>query len=100
MRADILSKQANKIKTSRGLDVMAEFNGNEETKAKVLSGEWDFYDVAESMSAKPAKAKVPAPMRSPNGASGAERSTIATMSDEQFDRLDRKISEGARYTVK
>lgn len=100
VRADILSKQANKIKTSRGLDVMAEFNGNEETKAKVLSGEWDFYDVAESMSTKPAKAKAPAPMRSPNGASGAERSTIANMSDEQFDRFDHKISEGARYTVK
>lgn len=96
-RADLLAKQADKIK-AKGLDVMAEFNGNEDVKNKVLSGEWDFYDVAEAMQ-KPKK-KAPAPMRSPNGASGAERSTIASMSDEQFERLERKISEGARYNLK
>jgi len=97
-RADILARQAQKIKATRGLDVMAEFNGSEEVKEKIISGEWDFYDVAESM--KRPKQKAPVPMRSPNGASGSEKSTIASMSDEQFDRLDRKISEGARYNLK
>ena len=92
-----LARQAQKIKANQGLDVMAAFNGSEEIKEKIISGEWDFYDVAEAMR-KP-RQRAPAPMRSPNGASGSERSTIATMSDEQFDRLDRKIAEGARYNL-
>lgn len=97
-RANILANQAKRIKDSKGVDVMAEFNGNEDVKEKVISGEWDFYDVAEYMN-KP-KRKAPAPMRSPNGASGSERSTIASMSDDQFDRLEKRISEGARYNLK
>ena len=97
VRADMLARQAQKIKANQGLDVMAAFNENEDIKNKIISGEWDFYDVAEAMR-KP-RQRAPAPMRSPNGASGSERSTIATMSDEQFDRLDRKIAEGARYNL-
>ena len=99
-RADILAKQAQKIKSSQGLDVMSVFDGDEEVKAKIISGEWDFYDVAEAMKNQPARKKASVPMRSPNGASGAEKSTIASMSDEQFDRLDRKIAEGARYNLR
>lgn len=99
-RADILAKQAEKLKAKRGLDVMAEFNANEETRQKVVSGEWDFYDVADEMDASQQRRKsTPAPMRSPNGASGSEKSSIATMTDEQFKRLERNISGGKRYSV-
>jgi hypothetical protein len=38
-------------------------------------------------------------MRSSNGASGAEKSTIASMTDEQFDRLNKRLEEGARFKV-
>jgi len=97
--ADFLARQAQKIKQNKGIDVMAEFNNNEETRQKVLSGEWDFYDVADSMQEKQARKKAPAPMRSSNGASGAEKSTIASMTDEQFDRLNKRLEEGARFKV-
>jgi hypothetical protein len=99
IRADMLARQAQKVKTVKGVDVMAEFNRNEETREKVLSGEWDFYDVAEAMQTQKAHRKAPAPMRSSNGASGAEKSTIASMTDEQFDRLNKRLEEGARFKV-
>lgn len=99
IRADMLARQAQKVKTVKGVDVMAEFNRNEETREKVLSGEWDFYDVAEAMQAQQSRRKAPAPMRSSNGASGAEKSTIASMTDEQFDRLNKRLEEGARFKV-
>lgn len=99
-RADFLARQAEKIKAKRGLDVMAEFNSNEETRQKIVSGEWDFYDVAETMDASQQRRRnTPAPMRSPNGASGSERSSIATMTDEQFKRFDQKLDEGRRYSI-
>lgn len=96
-RIDMLQHQADKIKAASGIDVIAEFRGNEETKKKVITGEWDFYDVAEQM--RGGKKKPPAPMRSSNGASGAEKSTIASMTDEQFDRLNKRLEEGARFRV-
>jgi DNA primase len=100
VRADMLAKQAEKLKTKRGLDVMAEFNANDEVRQKVVSGEWDFYDVADSMDASQQhRRSAPAPMRSPNGASGSEKSSIATMTEDQFKRLEKRISEGKRYSV-
>ena len=101
-RIDMLSHQADSIKARRGIDVIAEFNSNPEIKQKVINGEMDFYDVAEQMSSgKPqSRGKPPAPMRSPNGASGAEKSSIASMSKEQFARMEQRIREGARFEVK
>ncbi len=98
-RIDMLRHQADKILSQRNVDVIAEFNDNEETRQKVISGEWDFYDVAESLSEKKAARRAPSPMRSSNGASGAEKSTIASMTDEQFDRLNKRLEEGARFKV-
>lgn len=98
-RIDMLQHQADKIR-QKGIDVIAEFQTNEETKQKVISGEWDFYDVADMLSQRSQKRRTPAPMRSPNGASGAEKSTIASMTDEQFEKLERKIREGARYSLR
>lgn len=98
-RIDLLAHQADRIKASRGIDVMAEFNSNAEIKSKVLSGEMDFYEVAEQMDERPRR-KPPAPTRSPNGASGKNPNAIDTMSDEMFDRMEKRIKEGARYTLK
>lgn len=98
-RIDLLAHQADKIKASRGIDVMAEFNSNAEIKNKVLSGEMDFYEVAEQMAEQPRK-KPPAPTRSPNGASGKNPNAIDSMSDEMFERMENKIKQGARYTLK
>lgn len=97
-RISILQHQADKIKEQRGINVIAEFQTNEDVRQKVVSGEWDFYDVAEEMS-KPKK-KAPAPMRSPNGANGIQATAIWNMTDEQFDKMDKNISNGVRYRLK
>ena len=98
-RIDMLRHQANRIKANGGPDVIAEFQNNEDIKQQVISGEMDFYDVAEHMK-QAKKRRPPAPTRSPNGASGSNPNAIDTMSDEQFDRMERKIKEGARYSLK
>lgn len=97
-RIDMLKHQADRIREQRGIDVISEFQKNEEVKQKIISGEWDFYDLAEEMS-KPKK-KTPAPMRSPNGANGIQATAIWNMTDEQFDKMDQRIHEGARYRLK
>lgn len=97
-RVDLLSHQADRIKEKMGIDVIAEFQKNEDVKQKIVSGEWDFYDLAEEMQ-KPKK-KTPAPMRASNGASGIQATTIWNMTDEQFDKMDQKVKEGARYRLK
>lgn len=96
-RIDMLRHQADRIKESRNIDVIAEFQKNEEAKEKIISGEWDFYDLAEEMS-KPKK-KTPAPMRSSNGANGIQATAIWNMTDEQFEKMDRNIAGGARYKL-
>lgn len=97
----MLKHQANKIRSAGGPDVLAEFRENEEIKQKVIKGEMDFYDVRDYMnSQKTSKKRAPSPMRSPNGASGKNPNAIDTMSDEQFDRMEKRIKEGARYTLK
>ena len=94
-RADLLARQAEKIKANRGLDVMELFNDDPDTQQRVLSGEWDFYDVAEIMDQR----TPPAPMRTSNGA-GTSKMTIQNMSDDQFERLQRNLSSGKKYDMR
>ena len=96
-RIDMLRHQADRIKASGGPDVIAEFRDNPEVKQKIITGELDFYDVAEQMRSR---RKPPSPMRSPNGASGNQKTPIDAMSDEQFNRLVKRVQGGARYSSK
>lgn len=98
-RIDMLQHQADRIKAGNGPDVIAEFKNNKDIQQKVINGDMDFYDVAEQMR-QPARRKPPAPMRSPNGASGMNPNAIDTMSDEQFDRMEKNIKKGARYSLR
>lgn len=91
-RAGVLANQAEKIRNSRGLDVMSAFNNSPGIRQKVLSGEWDFYDVAENMQS----ARVPSPMYTPNGAN-FEGLSINQLSDEQFEQLNRNLAAGKTY---
>ena len=97
-RIDMLKHQAERIKKSSGLDVIAEWNSNEEIKNAVIRGDMDFYDVAEQMG-KPKK-RPPSPMRSPNGANAMNPNAIDAMSDAQFEKMENRIKEGARYTLR
>lgn len=100
-RAQMMAEQAIKVQQSRGLDVMDAYYNDEDVRQMIISGEWDFYDVADYLQEqKASRPKAPAPMRSPNGVSGGKLNAIDTMSDEQFDRLEKRIKEGARYTLK
>ena len=99
-RNAMLEHQKEKIDASGGPDVASEFMKNKEIKQKVITGEMDFYDVADYLKEKSSKKKAPSPMRSPNGASGTNPNAIDSMSDEQFARMERKIKEGARYTLR
>ena len=97
-KIDMLAAQADKIKAKTGIDVIDIFSNDEDIKDAVISGEMDFYDVAEM--AKESRRKPPAPARSSNGASGQSPNAIDSMSKEQFARLEKKISEGARISLR
>ena len=95
-RSDLLAKQAKKIKANYGYDVMAEFNSNSDVKEKILSGEWDFYDVVNEMSERRTPS---APVRSPNrGQYGGV--DIMSMTDAQFAKLNENLAAGRKYDVR
>ena len=96
-RADLLAKQAQKIKANRGIDVMAAFNQDPETKNKILSGEWDFYDVAEALAEEGHRPS--SPVRSANRGSMGDVS-ISGMTEAQFKRLQENLSNGRRYDMR
>ena len=96
-RIDELYSQAQKIKAKGGPDVIKYFSENEDIKQRVVSGELDFYEVAELMG-KPKK-RPPSPVRSSNGANYSPN-TFMNMSDEQFERFEKKLDGGVRYTIK
>lgn len=100
-RIDMLKHQAERIKESRGVDVIAAFNSDPNIKQRIIAGEIDFYDVAEEIGSKKASKKPPAPMRSPNGAANNQPANdIMSMSSEQFNRLVKRVQEGARIRQK
>ena len=58
-------------------------------------------DVADYLKEqKSSKKRPPSPMRSPNGASGQSPNAIESMTDEQFARMEKRISEGARIRLR
>ncbi len=91
-RANMLAAQANKLQ-QRGLDVKAVYENNPEIRRRVLSGEWDFYDVAEAMTTR----NVPQPVRQPNGAGFGGGIDITSMTDEQFAKLNANLAKGKLY---
>lgn len=88
-RAQSLFNQAQTIRDYTGLDVMELFNTNADVHQKVVSGEWDFKDVARNYG-KQSAAHVPSPARSTNR-SGREAKTIATMTDAEFEAFDKQL---------
>ena len=99
-RARILSNQADKIKATRGLDVSALYDTDPDVKNKILSGEWDFYDVAEMMSQP--KRRVPSPVRSSNSSMPVDSmaDAIMSMSDKQFAALNENLAKGKVYDMR
>ena len=101
-RANLLAKQADRIKANYGIDVMSEFNSNPEVRQKIVSGEWDFYAVAEAMQ-EDGVGRQPAPrlVRSPGGGSGLSgKTSIDQMSDAQFEQLQKNLRAGKVYDAR
>ena len=98
-RINMLAHQADTIKNETGMDVVDVFLNDDDIQEAVKNGEMDFYDVARMMEQQ-SNRRPPSPMRSPNGASGVAHNAITTMSDEQFRRMEKRIAEGARYTLR
>lgn len=98
-RIDMLQHQADRIRANGGPDVIAEWRSNKEVHDAVIRGEMDFYEVAEQMKGT-TRRKPPSPMRSPNGANSIGPTTIESMSDAQFRKMDKMLDEGVRFTVK
>ena len=94
-KADVLAQQAHKIKSSRGVDVMAAYNNDPQIQQRIASGEWDFYDVADFLT----KRNPPSPARSSNGAR-SERVSIRNMTDKQFEALQRNLAQGRKYNLR
>lgn len=92
-RARQLYEQADVIRRSSGIDVMQVFENDPDAQARVKSGEWDFADLARSITSE---SRVPATARSANGAGVAGRD-VRSMSQTEFDRLNEQLSRG--YTV-
>lgn len=91
-RAKTLAAQASKLQ-QRGLDVTAAYHTDPEIQRRVLSGEWDFYDVAEAITTR----RVPQPVRYTNGAGFGGGVDISSMSDEQYARLKENLAKGKVY---
>ena len=98
-RIDMLKHQREVIQDEMGIDPAEGFDADDEIKDKVINGEMDFYDVAKHMQ-RQKKKRPPSPMRSPNGATGTSANAIDSMSDAQFAKLEKRISEGARFTLR
>lgn len=95
-KIDRLAAEADAVKAMTGIDVVGEMEKRPEVRRKIFSGELTFVDLAKQLQGRK---RPPAPMRSPNGASG-NSSSILSMSDAAFDRLEKRISEGERFTLK
>lgn len=95
-RIKVLAKQADKL-AKRGTDVMGVLNSNPQIRDRVMSGEWDMYDVAEAMNAPQRKA--PPVVRSANNGN-APAMDIRSMSDAQFKKLQENLRSGKSYDLR
>ena len=91
----LLAKQADKL-MARGIDVMDVFRNDERIRNAVLSGQMDFYDVAENV--KPQR-RMPSAVRNANNASAGSLD-IRNMSDAQFQKLQRDLAAGKKFDLR
>lgn len=86
-RAARLYEQAQTIEAVTGLNVMEIFQSDADAHRRVVSGEWDFRDVARAYGPERQETRAPAPVRSANK-TGIRATDFAHMSDEDFARFD------------
>lgn len=95
----MLYSQARLIKEQGGPDVLAAFEKDPAIKAKVLSMEWDFEDVANYLDANPSKRTMPPTARAAN-AGGASRVNIENMGKDDLAKLNAQLEKGVRVDLR
>ena len=101
-RAQSLMQEAQQIRTETGLDVLGLFQSNEAVRKAVASGGMSFRDIAAMYGAGPAET-VPAPQPRAVRTTASERgesSTIHSMSDEAFRKLNEQLSRGHIFNAR
>lgn len=86
-RAQALYDQAQTIEAVTGLNVMEIFEKDAEVHRRVVSGEWDFREVARQYGVGRDAGSAPPPVRSANK-TGVVKTDFAHMSDEEFAKFD------------
>lgn len=77
--------------------ILDAFQNDADMHQKVVSGEWDFTDVGRAL----ANGQRPAPKVSRSASTGKiGTSTFLSMSEDDFARFDRQISQGAIYDAR
>lgn len=98
-RAAELIAQADTIRASTGVDVMALYNTDPAIRQKILSGEWSFVDVFKNNQQADAPTRTPAPIRSTNGF-GLGGADFRKMSSEQFAKVNELLESGGKIDVR
>ena len=93
----ILGAQADRVKAKTGVDVLEAFEKDASIRNKILSGEMDFYELADQIKEEAIR-RPPSPARSPNGVKGVKGNAIMNMSKEEFARLNESLDRGARFS--
>lgn len=94
-RASTLAAQAKAIMAAGGPDVMQAYRDDPNVRDRILSGAADFADIATEMRSG---RSTPTPVRAANGQS-VSTSSIGSMTDEQFDRLNALLRKGKRFNA-
>ena len=97
-KAKSLMDQAQNITRMGGPDVVSIFNSDKEIQRRVASGEIDFYDLAREYGNTPRKNTPPVVPRT--SSDGGHMRTVSSLTDKQFDELDRNLAGGAVYDMR
>lgn len=93
VRAQELISQNEILLKTTGVNALELYQTNSKVAQKVNSGEWDFADVVKAYMEETGGRRVPAPVRSANGANVRAKS-IADLSDKEWEALNKKLDMG------
>lgn len=93
VRAQELISQNEILVKTTGVNALELYNTNPKVAQKVNSGEWDFTDVVKAYMEETGGRRVPAPVRSANGASVTSKG-IHDLSDKEWEALNKKLDMG------
>ncbi len=80
----LLIAQAHAVESAMGMNVMDAYNGDPEVKRKILSREWDFFDVARNLLGKKEDKPVESNIERMLGVKKDEQFTILTKEDKHY----------------